>query len=275
MGKPESSLKDELVFRQIGNRVLWSQGDSTSRVLPISKTGKGLFTISFEKEVSINADTLYRISSEELKKVDINAFSVSLKDCKNDRITFSFLREASGDSSTPCLGREIPEGCYKIDIQIREKESENEIQLGYLLLFILPLAGCGLWYYSKVKVNPKTKEKSISGLTEEKEEKIIGKYKLDKYSRVLTSVNESIPLSDREERLLLMLFENLGQPLQREILIEKLWHSEGLVVVSKNLDVLVSKLRKKLAGDPNLRIVSVHGIGYKLEIGLDISDSVN
>jgi len=261
--KPESSLKDELVFRQIGNRVLWSQGDSTSRVLPISKNGKGLFTISFENEVSINADTLYRISSEELKKVDINAFSVSLKDCKNDRITFSFLREASGDSLTPCLGREIPEGCYKIDIQIREKENENEIQLGYLLLLILPIAGCGLWFYSKSKSN--SPQNSATRVIEEKEEKFVGKYKLDIHSKTLLFENERIQLSEREGKLLLLLLENSGEPLKREFLIEKLWNSEGLVVVPKNLDVLVSKLRKKLSSDDQIRILSMHGVGYKLE----------
>ncbi len=261
--KPDSSLKDEIVFRQIGNRVLWSQGDSTSRVLPISKNGKGLFTISFENEVSINADTLYRISSEELKKVDISAFSVSLKDCKNDRITFSFLREASGDSLTPCLGREIPEGCYKIDIQIQEKEKEN--QFGYFLFLIFPIVGCGYWLYSYSK-NKNATLVPVQSLEENEERLWVGMYSFDINSRALLYENDRIQLSEREAKLLLMLIDKLGQPIPREILIEKLWNSEGLVVISKNLDVLVSKLRKKLAGDPNLRIVGIHGIGYKLHV---------
>jgi len=35
--------------------------------------------------------------------------------------------------------------------------------------------------------------------------------------------------------------------------------------VSKNLDVLVSKLRKKIKDD-NLEITNVYGTGYKLEL---------
>jgi DNA-binding response OmpR family regulator len=38
------------------------------------------------------------------------------------------------------------------------------------------------------------------------------------------------------------------------------------MVVPKNLDVLVSKLRKKLSLDENIKIINVHGVGYKLEV---------
>jgi DNA-binding response OmpR family regulator len=51
----------------------------------------------------------------------------------------------------------------------------------------------------------------------------------------------------------------------RETLMQKVWIDEG-VITGRSLDMFVSKLRKKLSPDPELRITNVHGKGYKLEI---------
>jgi DNA-binding response OmpR family regulator len=52
----------------------------------------------------------------------------------------------------------------------------------------------------------------------------------------------------------------------RDFLMKEIWASGGLIVVGKNLDVLVSKIRKKLSLDDRIKISSVHGVGYKLEV---------
>ena len=41
---------------------------------------------------------------------------------------------------------------------------------------------------------------------------------------------------------------------------------EGIVVISRNVDVLVSKLRKKLRDDNSIKFINVHGRGYKFII---------
>jgi DNA-binding response OmpR family regulator len=46
--------------------------------------------------------------------------------------------------------------------------------------------------------------------------------------------------------------------------MQEIWINEG-VITGRSLDMFVSKLRKKLSGDPALRITNVHGKGYKLE----------
>ena len=51
-----------------------------------------------------------------------------------------------------------------------------------------------------------------------------------------------------------------------EKLMKEIWEDKGLVVISRNVDVLVSKLRKKLADDQSIKIVNVPGRGYKLII---------
>jgi DNA-binding response OmpR family regulator len=38
------------------------------------------------------------------------------------------------------------------------------------------------------------------------------------------------------------------------------------VITGRNLDMFISKLRKKLSTDPDLRITNIHGKGCRLEI---------
>jgi hypothetical protein len=77
--------------------------------------------------------------------------------------------------------------------------------------------------------------------------------------------NEVISLTDKECRILELLNESFGELIARETLMQKIWINEG-VITGRSLDMFVSKLRKKLSSDPDLRITNVHGKGYKLEI---------
>ena len=53
--------------------------------------------------------------------------------------------------------------------------------------------------------------------------------------------------------------------IKREELSKKVWEDNG-VFVGRSLDTYVSKLRKKLKQDSALKIINVHGVGYKLEV---------
>ena len=48
--------------------------------------------------------------------------------------------------------------------------------------------------------------------------------------------------------------------------MKEIWVDEGIVVISRNVDVLVSKLRKKLSDDNSLKFINVHGKGYKFVV---------
>jgi DNA-binding response OmpR family regulator len=77
--------------------------------------------------------------------------------------------------------------------------------------------------------------------------------------------SEVITLTDKECKVLELLSENFGELIPRDTLMQKIWISEG-VITGRSLDMFVSKLRKKLSGDPQLKITNVHAKGYKLEI---------
>jgi DNA-binding response OmpR family regulator len=77
--------------------------------------------------------------------------------------------------------------------------------------------------------------------------------------------DEVISLTEKECKVLELLHKDFGELIPRETLMQKVWFDEG-VITGRSLDMFVSKLRKKLSGDPELKITNVHGKGYKLEI---------
>jgi len=74
-----------------------------------------------------------------------------------------------------------------------------------------------------------------------------------------------VPLSDHEFRLLVLFVENPNQPISRERIMESVMERPWSPM-DRSVDVLVSKLRRKLKSDPKHPdlIQSVRGTGYRL-----------
>lgn len=248
----------QVVMRDIGNKILWSLGDSSSRVMPIVSEGK-THTIAFEHPVSISYDTLITIVSQELNRHDITRFVVELKDCQTDLVFLAFAFNSPSDSLVPCRGRDTPLGCYKIEITLGAETS------GYR--FIIPFAGAGVigWFLlfffkSKQVGKAENADKGEHNTTRLR----LGRYHFDANGKALIIDETILPLTDNETKLLSLLIANLNQTVTREMLMAEIWGEAGLMVISRNIDVLVSKLRKKLKDDPAIAIANVHGVGYKL-----------
>jgi DNA-binding response OmpR family regulator len=94
----------------------------------------------------------------------------------------------------------------------------------------------------------------------------LGNFRFYTDNNVLKSENKSITLSEKETKALKIFAENINQIVEREKLMKEIWEDEGIVVISRNVDVLVSKLRKKLSDDNSFKFINVHGRGYKFII---------
>ena len=88
----------------------------------------------------------------------------------------------------------------------------------------------------------------------------LGKFLFDVKDQRLLLGSEVISLTDKECKILELLNKNFGELIPRETLMQKVWINEG-VITGRSLDMFVSKLRKKLSSDPELRITNVHGKG--------------
>lgn len=91
----------------------------------------------------------------------------------------------------------------------------------------------------------------------------VGNFELDYPNLTLVNGSEEKKLTQRETDLLKLLIEHKNQVLQRGIILEKLW-GENDYFLGRSLDVFISRLRKYLKTDSNLKIENIHGVGFRL-----------
>ncbi len=105
-----------------------------------------------------------------------------------------------------------------------------------------------------------------SGILKKEEDTInIGKYQLDDTKKCLYFSKETIHLTPKEFSILEALVGNKNEIVSREYLTTELW-GESDFFSSRSLDVFISKLRKYLSKDKNVKIITVRGQGIRLEI---------
>jgi two-component system response regulator RegX3 len=85
---------------------------------------------------------------------------------------------------------------------------------------------------------------------------------IDKYEVKVR--NEILDFPLKEFELLLLLLENAGRVLTRDVLIDRVWGYD-YVGDTKTLDVHIKRLRSKVEKDPSkpMSIITVRGVGYK------------
>lgn len=275
----------EIVMREIGHRILLHAHDSTSRVLPVERINDNTFQISFENAFAFVPDTLINIVHRTMANNGMPTnYSVSVKDCHKLQTIFAFEINAKNGGLTPCEGRTQKSSCYLIHIAF-EPHTNRLYFLAALGLLTL-LSAAFIWWKNKKKIQVKyhstempnnansnddqnkiigTEENLASNL-EHSPHTFIGKIKFFSQKNLLAHDELTISLSDRESRLLDIFASNVNQVVTREHLLKEVWEDDGVLVMSRNLDVFVSKLRKKLASDPSIKIVNVHSKGYRLMV---------
>lgn len=72
-------------------------------------------------------------------------------------------------------------------------------------------------------------------------------------------------LSHRENELLKILARHKNLPIERKRILKEIWGDDSFFN-SRNLDVYVTRLRKYLKGDPELKINTLKGFGYQFVV---------
>jgi len=93
----------------------------------------------------------------------------------------------------------------------------------------------------------------------------LGKFTFDYNRQLLAIGEEDQKLTSKEAELLKLLSENLNQVLDRSEALNKIWYDDSYFN-ARSMDVYVTKLRKYLKADPNVELLNVHGVGFKLII---------
>jgi DNA-binding winged helix-turn-helix (wHTH) protein len=224
--------------------------------MPVKKLNENTYQISFQNEFGFISDTLINLVQRAFQKNALtNDYIVNLRNCKQNETVFAFEINGQAGDLTPCRGRTLEVGCYVIEIELLKK---NKFNFFLLLLLIIPLIFLGFYMKGKFR-----KEEEKESNVDNSDYIQLGNFKFHTDNNVLKSENKTITLSEKETKALKIFAENINQIVEREKLMKEIWEDEGIVVISRNVDVLVSKLRKKLSDDNSLKFINVHGRGYK------------
>lgn len=263
----------EIVLRAIGHQVLLHSKDSTSRVLPVKTVNKNTFRISFENSFEFTPDTLMNLVDQQLAKTNKwGDYTVSVNECSQNQTIFAYEVNTASGGLKPCRGRVQKKGCYVIEISFPVRKSFN---YGWLLLAFIPVAFGGLYFARRRNRISEPQEpieekvdESLPGKAEpvpvNSDYKRLGNFVFFESKEILSLNGETIELSVKEAKALSILASNLNQVVGRDLLMKEIWEDDGVFVITRNVDVLISKLRKKLSPDPSVKIVNVHGKGYKI-----------
>ncbi len=101
---------------------------------------------------------------------------------------------------------------------------------------------------------------------EPKQEKFtIGNYEFDYPLQQLKYLGEARKLTAKEAGLLLLLCQTLNKTLNRSAALKIIWGDDSYFN-SRSMDVYITKLRKHLKEDERIKLITVHGQGFRLVI---------
>lgn len=96
----------------------------------------------------------------------------------------------------------------------------------------------------------------------------LGRLEFDATRQTLHDGDEKIHLSSRENELLLILCQRCDELVERSYILKSIWLNDTYFAC-RSLSVYINHLRKILAREPNVKIMSVHGKGYKIVVNVE------
>jgi hypothetical protein len=250
----------EVLLRRIGHEILLQSGDSVSRVLPVKKIAENEYQVSFENAFTFQPDSLVNTTQRLLAKDPLASdYVVNVLNCANTSVAYGYaISKNKKDDIVACIGRRQPIACYMINIKFKPTgitTVKNEYFLGGLLF----LGFVGFIFLRSVKPRRALPDSQhIDMFT-------LGSMSFDAETRKLMINGKIVDLTKTETRVLRIFALSPNEAIERSRLQKEIWEDEG-VIVGRSLDMFISKLRKKLEFDPNIKIVVIRGKGYKLEI---------
>ncbi|MRG45694.1 transcriptional regulator [Chitinophaga sp. SYP-B3965] len=255
----------EVLLRRIGHELLLQSGDSTSRVLPVEKIAENEYQIRFEKELTFQPALLVNTTGRLLAKDPFASdYVVNVLNCDNSSVAYGYaISKDKKDDIVTCKGRVQPRACYRINIKFKPAgiyTAKNRYLLGSLPF----LAFVGFIFLRSVKPKPRRtlplpEDGQHTGMI------TLGSVLFDAKDRKLVANGKTIDLTGTETRVLRIFALSPNEIIERSRLQKEIWEDEG-VIVGRSLDMFISKLRKKLEVDPDIKIVVIRSKGYKLEI---------
>jgi two-component system, OmpR family, response regulator len=91
----------------------------------------------------------------------------------------------------------------------------------------------------------------------------IGEYLFDNKRQLLSYRDQKTGLTTKESELLELLCRYKNEILERNYALKSIWIDDNYFN-ARSMDVYITRLRKYLKKDPSVRILNIHGKGYRL-----------
>ncbi|TLV01590.1 winged helix-turn-helix transcriptional regulator [Dyadobacter luticola] len=259
--------KVNIALRRTAHHLLISNGDSTSTIEPVKQVDANTFSVQVENVLTY--DKLPGVLAQSLQMQHIErGYNVSVRDCGSSKIKLGYnFQELRQPGGVACQGRTQKGSCYVLQISFEPDQANvaGGLSNWWVLPFGTALAGLGFiaWNRSRHKIH--VLQVGENPALNAGNKLLFGNSCLDLVGQVLESNKTIHQLTYREAKLLTLFVKHPNQVLERDLILKSVWEDEG-VTVGRSVDVFVSRLRKMLSNDPQVKIAAVHGIGYKLEV---------
>lgn len=270
--------RDLVALRKIGHELLLRNGDRHSLVLPVKQVSPKEFLVQFSTPLEIYPDGLLDIMDAAVRAYRLPAdYVVNVYRCDDRSLVYGFaIARDTAQNIVPCLGRQLPRNCYTINIRFATNlasDGSNKYYIGGGLAAIAVLSLFSIRSLRKkqgatgIRKEEGTvvEARGLSAETEQVSTVSVGAFVFNPDQQWLELNNQRTVLTGKEAQLLRLFAAAPNTVLERTDLQKQVWENEG-VIVTRSLDMFVSRLRKKLEADPSIRLVNVHGKGYKMEI---------
>lgn len=253
------------LLRKIGHELLLSGKDSSSRILPLKKISDSEYQLFFEKQQTISPDSFVNVVNQVISRYGLTGdFTASIHSCSSHEPVYSTLFSSNPVSSIPtCSGRLLPKDCYYLHFAFATPVRKKSPLL--LIAGIITMMVAGVYLYKTRKPKKEPEDPVINHV--ENNHLNIGSTLFFPDQQYLIYKDNKTALTPKETNILSILVASQNLVVDRETLQKEIWEKDG-VIVTRSLDMFISKLRKKLQPDSSVRISVVHGKGYKLESSL-------
>ncbi len=260
--------KVNLALRRTGHYLLAEAGDSSSRISAVQQPEANTWLLQLEHSFDYDHLPALLQQSLELHGVHDN-YDVAVLNCSDGALElgYNFL-DFRKSNSAPCGGREMKNDCYNLQVRFIPPATRTE---NNVLGWILAAGGVlmGIFFTTRRHANAVPAAVAETDNTAPANQVSFGQSRLDMGNLVLFSGSTRHQLTYREAKLLHLFANSPNQLLERDFILQSVWGNEG-IIVGRSVDVFVSRLRKMLRDDASLKIVAVHGMGYRLETSYEL-----
>ncbi|MCE7040660.1 winged helix-turn-helix domain-containing protein, partial [Dyadobacter sp. CY312] len=245
--------KVNLALRRTAHHLLIENGDSLSKIPAIQQQDINTFNVRVDH--LFDYDKLPQLLQESFEQHGIvRPYTVSILNCESGEIQLGYsFQDLNSKEGVPCAGRKQEPGCYNIKVNFSSEPQKASTANNWWVLPIGSLlAGLGfiVWKRGQKVHNP---VETVDVIVDNSKKVTFGNSELDVPNLILFSASNTYNLTYREAKLLNLFVSGKNQILERDFILKSVWEDEG-IIVGRSVDVFVSRLRKMLANDPQIKI---------------------